>query len=81
MPSVFRFFPSTNISSWSGGKFGGGASAPGAPGTLALSNGPDPLTEITLNWSVGTSGSEAVTGYHIEVSTDGSSWSDISPNT
>lgn len=81
MPSIGRFFPSTGISSWSGGKFGGGASAPGAPGTLALSNGPDSLTEITLNWSVGTSGSETVTGYHIEVSTDNSSWSDISANT
>ena len=76
-----QFFPSTAVSDWSSGAFGGGASAPGAPGTLVLVGGEDPLTEIKLTWSPGISGSTLVTGFRIEVSTDGSSWSDQVANT
>ena len=83
MPRVERFFPSTSVSDWTGGAFGGGDTAPGATGTLSLTSpaGEDAFDEIDLSWSVGLSGSQAVTGYHIQKSTNGSSWSDIVADT
>jgi len=71
------------VSDWTGGAFGGGATAPGATGTLSLANpgGEDGFTKIDLLWSVGLSGSQAVTGYHIQKSTNGSSWSDVVADT
>ena len=54
--------------------------APGAPtGLAATANGP---SQIDLAWTapVNTGGS-AITGYTIEVSPDGSSWSDLVPDT
>jgi hypothetical protein len=83
MPRIEKFFPSTSVSDWTGGAFGGGTSAPGATGTLSLANpgGEDGFTKIDLLWSVGLSGSQAVTGYHIQKSTNGSAWSDLVADT
>ena len=54
--------------------------APAAPSTLtATVNGP---TRIDLSWRAPSgSGGAAITGYRIEVSSDGSSWSDLVVNT
>ena len=54
--------------------------APGAPtGLTATANGP---SRIDLAWAAPASiGSSAITGYRIEVSPDGSSWSDLVANT
>ena len=56
------------------------ATAPGAPtGLTATANG---QTEIDLSWSAPSDdGGAAITGYKIEVSTNGSSWSDLEANT
>ena len=56
------------------------ANAPGAPtGLAATASGP---TRIDLSWSAPASdGGAAITGYRIEVSTDGSSWSDLVADT
>ena len=53
---------------------------PGAPTNLtATANG---QTRIDLSWRAPASdGGAAITGYHIEVSTDGSSWSNLAANT
>ena len=58
-----------------------GTSVPGAPtGLTAMASG---TTAINLSWSVPAStGGSAITGYKIEVSSDGgSSWSDLVANT
>ena len=58
-----------------------GTSAPGAPtGLTATASG---TTAIDLSWSApGSTGGSAITGYKIEVSSDGgSSWSDLVANT
>ena len=57
-----------------------GVSAPGAPTNLrATANG---QTQIDLSWSApANDGGAAITGYRIEVSTDGSSWGDRVANT
>ena len=56
------------------------ATQPGAPtGLTATADG---QTEIDLSWTAPSDdGGEAITGYRIEVSTDGSSWSDLVSNT
>ena len=53
---------------------------PGAPeGLTATGNG---QTEINLSWTAPSDdGGADITGYRIEVSTDGSSWSDLEANT
>ncbi len=53
---------------------------PGVPGNLtATANG---QTRIDLSWSAPTDdGGAAIAGYRIEVSTDGSTWSDLVANT
>ena len=53
---------------------------PGAPGNLtATANG---QTRIDLSWSAPSDdGGAAIAGYQIEVSTNGSSWSDLESNT
>lgn len=49
----------------------------GAPGTLSLAAGSDPVTGIDLSWSAPSSlGNGTVSGYKIQISTNGSSWSD-----
>ena len=58
-----------------------GTTAPGAPtGLTAIASG---TTAINLSWSApGSTGGSAITGYKIEVSSDGgSSWSDLVANT
>ena len=56
------------------------AAAPGAP--TGLSATADGQTEIDLSWSAPSDdGGENITGYKIEVSTNGSSWSDLVANT
>ena len=58
----------------------GSATAPDAP--TGLSATADGQTEIDLLWSAPSDdGGEDITGYKIEVSTDGSSWSDLVANT
>ena len=56
------------------------ATKPGAPtGLTATADG---QTEIDLSWTAPSSdGGAAITGYKIEVSTDGSSWSDLVADT
>ena len=56
------------------------AAAPGAPtGLTATANG---QTRIDLSWRAPSSdGGAAIAGYRIEVSTDGSAWSDLVVNT
>ena len=56
------------------------ASAPGAPtGLTATADG---QTEIDLSWNApADDGGAAITGYKIEVSTNGSSWSDLAADT
>ena len=56
------------------------ATAPGAPtGLKPAANG---QTRIDLSWTAPSSdGGAAITGYRIEVSTDGSSWSDLAADT
>ena len=56
------------------------ATTPGAPtGLTATANG---QTQIDLSWTAPSdNGGEDITGYKIEVSTNGSSWSDLVANT
>ena len=58
----------------------GSVGAPGAPtGLTATADG---QTEVDLSWSAPSDdGGAAITGYRIEVSTNGSSWSDLVANT
>ena len=56
------------------------ASAPDAPTGLTATG--DGQTEIDLSWTAPSDdGGTNITGYKIEVSTDGSSWSDLEANT
>ena len=56
------------------------ATTPGAPTDLTATA--DGETEIDLSWiSPSDDGGASITGYKIEVSTDGSSWSDLAANT
>ena len=56
------------------------ATAPGEP--TGLSATADGQTEIDLSWTAPSDdGGSNITGYRIEVSTDGSSWSDLVANT
>ena len=78
-----RVWPSTGLS-WTAGTDVSvrliSLTAPGAPtGLAATANGP---SRIDLSWTapVNTGGS-AITGYKIEVSPDGSSWSDLDTDT
>ena len=56
------------------------STAPGAPtGLTATADG---RTEIDLSWSAPSDdGGADITGYRIEVSSDGSNWSDLAANT
>ena len=56
------------------------AQPPGAPtGLTATANG---QTRIDLSWRApANNGGAAITGYRVEVSTDGSSWSNLAANT
>ena len=66
---------------WSVGvPFCGASTAPGAPtGLSATANG---QTEIDLSWSAPSDdGGASITGYKIEVSTNGTSWTDLVANT
>lgn len=55
---------------------------PGAPGTLSLAAGSAAQTEIDLSWSApGSTNGAALTGYKIQYSTDGSSWSNVTADT
>ena len=58
----------------------GGPEPPGAPtGLTAMANG---QTRIDLSWRApANNGGAAITGYRVEVSTDGSSWSNLAANT
>ena len=59
---------------------GASASVPGAP--TALTANPDGQTEIDLSWTAPSNdGGASVTGYRIEVSTNGSTWSDLEADT
>ena len=56
------------------------ATAPGAPTSLTATA--DGQTEIDLSWRAPSDdGGAAITAYRIEVSTDGSNWSDLEANT
>ena len=57
-----------------------GATAPGAPtGLTATASG---TTAIDLSWTApGSTGGSAITGYKIEVSPDGTSWTDLVADT
>ena len=56
------------------------ATTPGAPTDLTATA--DGETEIDLSWiSPSDGGGASITGYKIEVATDGSSWSDLAANT
>jgi|APSaa5957512535_1039671.scaffolds.fasta_scaffold00879_30 hypothetical protein len=54
---------------------------PGAPGTLSLAEGSPGHTDIDLSWSAGSTNGAAITGYKIQRSTDGSSWSNVVADT
>ena len=79
-----RIWVSTGISSWTAGTDVSvrliSLTAPGAPtGLAATVNGP---SQIDLAWTAPAStGGSAITGYKIEVSPDGSSWSDLVADT
>ena len=54
---------------------------PGAPGTLSLATGSPMTTALNLSWSAGSTNGAAITGYKIQRSTDGSSWSNVVADT
>jgi hypothetical protein len=54
---------------------------PGAPGTLSLALGSPAATVINLSWSAGSTNGGAITGYKIQRSTNGSSWSNVVADT
>ena len=60
----------------------GGIKVPGAPGTLSLSAGDPDTTEIDLSWSAPSdTGGGTISGYKIQYSTNGSSWSNVTADT
>lgn len=55
---------------------------PGTPGTLSLAAGSDPQTQVNLSWSApGSTNGAAITGYKVQYSTNGSSWSNATADT
>tara|TARA_Y100000034_G_scaffold26406_1_gene31513 strand:- start:54 stop:3299 length:3246 start_codon:yes stop_codon:yes gene_type:complete len=55
---------------------------PGTPTSLSLSAGGDPYTQINLSWTAPTAGGSAtITGYLVQYSTNGSSWSNVTSDT
>ena len=55
---------------------------PGAPGTLSLAAGGAASTEVDLTWSTPASdGGQTISGYRVQKSTNGSSWSDVTATT
>ena len=61
----------------------GAYTVPGAPGTLSLAaNGASASTAVDLTWSTPASdGGQTISGYRVQKSTDGSSWSDVTATT
>ena len=60
----------------------GAYEVPGTPGTLSLAAGSPDSSVIDLSWSAPASdGGQTISGYRIQNSTDGSSWSDVVANT
>ena len=55
--------------------------APLAPGTLSLAAGSPATTVINLSWSAGSANGATITGYKIQFSTDGSTWSTATADT
>lgn len=54
------------------------AAAPGQPNAPTIING---STQVTINWTAPAANGCAITGYHIELSSNGgSSWSTVAPN-
>jgi len=54
---------------------------PLVPGTLSLAAGSTPTTMVNLSWSAGGTNGATITGYSVQKSTDGSSWSSITAST
>ncbi len=79
IPAALREVESNDLAQL-GLPYCGSANAPGAPtGLTATANG---QTQIDLSWTAPSdNGGEDITGYRIEVSTDGSNWSDLEANT
>ena len=76
-----RTRPGTMVSTWLNSLLSGIAPSD-APGTLSLANGTDTTSQVDLSWSAPTdAGGGTVSGYHIQVSTNGSSWSDQAADT
>lgn len=60
----------------------GGIRVPGAPGTLSLAAGSPDTTVIALSWSAPSdTGGGTISGYKIQYSTNGSSWSNVTADT
>ena len=54
---------------------------PLVPGTLSLAAGATPTTMINLSWSAGATNGATITGYSVQQSADGLSWSSVTANT
>jgi len=61
----------------------GAYTVPAAPGTLSLAaNGASASTAVDLTWSTPASdGGQTISGYRVQKSTDGSSWSNVTATT
>jgi hypothetical protein len=55
--------------------------APLIPGTLSLAAGDPASTVLVLSWSAGSANGATITGYKIQYSTDGSTWSTATADT
>lgn len=71
-----RFFPSSTVTKWNGGKFGTPGWVPNEPTGVTATPGDQ---QITLEWSPGRSNGLAITGYKIEKNSG--SWSTTHSNT
>ena len=79
IPAALREVPSNDLARLSLPNCGS-VGAPGAP--TGLTAAADGQTEIDLSWTAPSSdGGASISGYRIEVSTNGSSWSDLVANT